>query len=78
MDDSRIATYDRFEASLRRELIKLCTEYEMMNGQLLHSDDIDAKWDEFVAEIGPAAKVYSEHMQKAVVEATQKFLEGQK
>ncbi|QUC66863.1 hypothetical protein [Aristaeella hokkaidonensis] len=40
--------------------------------------EFDAKWDEFVAEIGPAAKVYSEHMQKAVVEATQKFLEGQK
>jgi hypothetical protein len=50
MDDSRIATYDRFEASLRRELIKLCTEYEMMNGQLLHSDDIDAKWDEFARD----------------------------
>ena len=50
MEDSRIATYDRFEASLRKELIKLCTEYEMMNGQLLRSDDIDVKWDEFARD----------------------------
>ena len=47
MEDDRTAIYDAFEAKLRKELIKLCTEYEMMNGRLLHSDDIDAKWDEF-------------------------------
>ena len=50
MEDNRIATYDRFEAALRRELIKLCTEFEMMNGQLLRSEDIDAKWDEFARD----------------------------
>ena len=50
MEDDRIAIYDAFEASLRRELIKLCTEFEMMNGQLLRSDDIDAKWDEFARD----------------------------
>ena len=50
MEDNRTATYDRFEAALRRELIKLCTEFEMMNGQLLRSDDIDAKWDEFARD----------------------------
>lgn len=50
MDDSRTATYDAFEANLRRELIKLCTEFEMMNGQLLRSDDIDGKWDEFARD----------------------------
>ncbi len=50
MENSRTATYDRFEASIRKELIKLCTEFEMMNGQLLRSDDIDAKWDEFARD----------------------------
>ena len=50
MEDSRTATYDAFEATLRRELIKLCTEFEMMNGQLLRSDDIDAKWDGFARD----------------------------
>lgn len=48
--DDRTAIYDAFEATLRRELIKLCTEFEMMNGQLLRSDDIDAKWDEFARD----------------------------
>ena len=47
MEDNRTAIYDSFEVKLRQELIKLCTEFEMMNGKLLHSDDIDAKWDEF-------------------------------
>ena len=47
MEDNRTAIYDAFEVKLRQELIKLCTEFEMMNGKLLHSDDIDAKWDEF-------------------------------
>lgn len=50
MDDTRTAIYDAFEAKLRKELIKLCTEFEMMNGQLLRSDDIDAKWDEFARD----------------------------
>lgn len=50
MNDDRTAVYDAFEATLRRELIKLCTEFEMMNGQLLRSDDIDAKWDGFARD----------------------------
>lgn len=48
--DDRTAIYDAFEAKLRKELIKLCTEFEMMNGQLLRSDDIDAKWDAFARD----------------------------
>ena len=50
MEDTRTAIYDAFEAKLRKELIKLCTEFEMMNGQLLRSDDIDAKWDGFARD----------------------------
>lgn len=47
MDDKRTEIYDAFEQKLRAELIKLCTQYGMMDSQLLRSDDIDAKWDEF-------------------------------
>lgn len=47
MADDRTATYDAFERKLRLELIRLCTQFGMMGGQLLRSDDIDAKWDEF-------------------------------
>lgn len=50
MTDDRTATYDAFEQKLRLELIKLCTQFGMMGGQLLRSDDIDAKWDEFGRE----------------------------
>ena len=47
MKDERNAIYDRFEEKLRDELVKLCSEFGMMDRALLHSDDIDGKWDEF-------------------------------
>ncbi len=47
MDDKRKEIYDAFEEKLRSELIKLCTEFGMMDKVLLRSDDIDGKWDEF-------------------------------
>lgn len=47
MDEKRSAIYDKFEETLRTELIKLCSEFGMMNRVLLHSDDIDGKWNEF-------------------------------
>lgn len=50
MEDTRKATYDAFENRLRDELIKLCTQLGMMGGQLLRSDDIDGKWDEFARD----------------------------
>jgi len=74
MDDNRTPIYDAFEAKLRKELIKLCTEFEMMNGQLLRSDDIDAKWDEFVAEIKPFADEFGAFMQEAVYAEAQKVV----
>ena len=62
MDDSRTAVYDAFEATLRKELAKLCTEYEMMNGTLLHSDDIDGKWNEFARDyMADAVREFNEY-----------------
>ena len=42
--------FDAFEEKLSAELVKLCSESGMMNGQMLHSDDIDGKWDEFARD----------------------------
>ena len=50
MDDIRTATYDAFEERLRTELISLCSQDGEMEGTLLRSDDIDAKWDEFARD----------------------------
>ena len=47
MDEKRTAIYDKFEENLRNELVKLCTEFGMMDRVLLSSEDIDGKWDEF-------------------------------
>lgn len=45
--DDRTIIYDRFETKLRKELISLATQFNMLNGRLLQSEDIDAKWDEY-------------------------------
>lgn len=47
MDEKRTAIYDKFEDNLRTELVKLCTEFGMMDRILLGSEDIDGKWNEF-------------------------------
>lgn len=39
--------YDMFEEKLRKELLKLCTQFGMLKGTLLQSEDIDGKWNEF-------------------------------
>lgn len=39
--------FDRFEAHLLEELLKLCTSHKMLDGTLLASEDIDALWKEF-------------------------------
>lgn len=48
--EDRKAIYDSFEEKLRAELIKLCTQFEKLNGKLLSSPDIDEKWDEYARE----------------------------
>lgn len=35
-----------FEVHLQDELLKLCTEYKMLDGVLLQSDDVEARWEE--------------------------------
>ena len=42
--------FDAFEEKLCTELVGLCSESGMMNGQLLHSDDIDGRWDAFARD----------------------------
>lgn len=42
--------YDAFEKSLEQELLKVCTSLGMLDGTLLASDDIDAKWKEMAPE----------------------------
>lgn len=39
--------FDRFEAHLLEELLKLCTSHKMLNGTLLASEDIDLVWKEY-------------------------------
>ena len=42
--------YDVFENHLRDELVSLCTLNKMLNGNVLRSDDIDAKWKELAPD----------------------------
>lgn len=41
---------DSFETSLLDELLSVCTSFGMLEGTLLSSEDIDAKWKEFAPE----------------------------
>lgn len=50
MEDTRKASYDAFENTLLKELVKLCTQSGLMGGQLLSSDDIAVKWNEFARD----------------------------
>lgn len=50
MEDKEIQYFDRYEARLEQELLKVCTSFNMLAGVLLSSEDIDAKWKEFAPE----------------------------
>ena len=39
-----------FEERLKQELVNLCTSYNMLNGQLLETEDISNRWKEFAPE----------------------------
>lgn len=39
-----------FEKQLLDNLLKLCTEYKMLDGVLLQSDDVTARWEELALE----------------------------
>jgi hypothetical protein len=42
--------YDKFEEMLKKELVTLCTSYNMLNNNLLSTADIDDRWNEFAPE----------------------------
>lgn len=48
MEDS--VYYNTFETNLRNELVRVCTISGFLDGQLLRSDDIDAKWNELAPD----------------------------
>lgn len=50
MVDIDIQYLDKFESDLEQELLKVCTSFSMLEGVLLATDDIDAKWKEFAPE----------------------------
>lgn len=41
---------NRFEQNLQQELLRLCTQYKMLSGTLLASEDLDARWHELAPE----------------------------
>ncbi len=56
--------FDQYEQALLQETLKICTGFGMLDGSLLASDDIDAKWKEFapeyIAEALPEVNDYPE------------------
>ena len=48
--DIDINYLDSFENKVQNELLKLCTSYNMLNGILLATDDLDDKWHEMAPE----------------------------
>ena len=50
MEDKNIEYLDNFEAHLLEDMIRVCTSFGMLDGTLLESDDINAKWKEFAPE----------------------------
>lgn len=48
---------DSYESSLTDEMLRVCTSLGLLDGTLLASDDIDAKWKEYAPEyMGVAVK----------------------
>lgn len=41
---------ENFESRLMNELLKLCTQYKVLEGTLLSTEDIDARWREIAPE----------------------------
>lgn len=50
MENKDMEYLDSFETSLLDELLRVCTSFGMLEGTLLSSEDIDAKWKEFAPE----------------------------
>lgn len=41
---------ENFESRIMEELLRLCTQYKVLEGTLLSTDDIDARWHELAPE----------------------------
>ena len=41
---------ENFESRIMNELLKICTQYRMLEGTLLSTDDIDARWHDIAPE----------------------------
>ena len=46
---------ENFESRIMDELLRLCTQYKVLEGTLLATDDIDARWHELAPEYGADA-----------------------
>lgn len=59
-----IKYYEAYEENLQREILKMCTNLGMLDGELLSSEDIDQKWKEwapeYIAEALPEVNSYPE------------------
>ena len=42
--------FDKYEETLQREILKMCSSLGMLDGELLASEDIDFKWKEWAPE----------------------------
>lgn len=62
MDKKEIEYLNRFEEKLTDELLKKCTSWKMLDGQLLATDDIDGYWQrvapEYMADAVPQIAAY--------------------
>ena len=60
--EENIQYYDTYEENLQREILRMCTSLGMLDGELLASEDIDAKWKEwapeYIAEALPEVNSY--------------------
>ena len=50
METKDIEYLDSYETSLTEELVRLCSSFGLLDGELLASDDIDGKWKELAPE----------------------------
>ena len=41
---------ESFESRIMNELLKLCTQYKALEGTLLSTEDIDARWHDIAPE----------------------------
>ena len=48
--EENIQYYETYEENLQREILRMCTNLGMLDGELLSSEDIDQKWKEWAPE----------------------------